>query len=202
MARGRRAIETEDEELARLLGNVPDEPARAAPVAVQASEPVASPAEDRAPAQHPLVRAAVAEAWSLPPTYTLARDVKRHFLTDFLPHIERMAAQQLDIATIAARLGHSSRVLEDAAARFEDVLLALTGGKARGLDDISGALYRNAMIGETGAQTFILRTRGGFTVASERAPSGGSGEGEKVIDVTLDNVNALADRQRALNGPE
>lgn len=135
----------------------------------------------------------------LPAPYTRALAVPRHALTDFLPHLDRMAAQGMELIHIAARLGLSTRVLNDFAERFADVKLALTGGFARGIDEMSGALYRAGVAeGAVGAQTFYLRTKANYRDQKESGPAVVVNVGTAPAPITIEHAADLSERQRAL----
>ena len=149
-----------------------------------------------------LVRARLAELREsergLPPAYSLAHE-ERHALTQYLPHIERMAAQGMHPEQMAYRLGLSPWVFFDAIKHFSDLRLAVTGGAARGVDEQSAALYRAGVVhGQVAAQTFHLRTRGGFREPKEQAPSVVVNIGTEASPRTVQHAGTLAERQRAL----
>lgn len=138
------------------------------------------------------------ETMEVIPPYMLAGDPP-HGLSVHLPDIERMSAQGLEVLQIAMRLGLTESVLTDAAMRFRDVALALTGGRARLWDQASAVLYRKAMAGDTQALTFFLKTKGGFNapvLLQSEPPRDDSGSAPAPI--TLDHVRGMAARQAAL----
>lgn len=137
----------------------------------------------------------------LPPAYKAAYDTPAHFLTPYLGHIDRMAAQGMEPKYIAARIAISLKTLKDAAERFADVSLALTGGLARGIDLVSHAMLDGAVVrGESGPQSLFLKARAGFVTERTGGPSvvvnvGGQPAPETV---TIEAISDMADRQARL----
>ena len=83
-----------------------------------------------------LPRAAfLTELDEIPAAYQIVPAKVPHVFKRFLPQIDGMAAQGMEMAEIAARLRIAAFVLIDAAARFPDVAAAFTGGRARGADE-------------------------------------------------------------------
>lgn len=119
----------------------------------------------------------------------------RHPLRKHLPHIERMAAQGMEPPQIAARLNVPLAVLEAAALEFEDVRVAFTGGRARGVDTASRAILKASERGDVGAAKFLLQSKGGFAPTSrQEAPPPLASSGPAPID--MGDITRRLDDQR------
>lgn len=140
------------------------------------------------------------EAAPLPKPYLMVR-VAHHPLQQYLPAIERMAAQGMQGNMIAARLGITVDELGDYAERCADVRLALTGGAARGVDETTAAARRGALIdGNAAMQRFLMESRGGFATPKEPkiAIAVNAPAMLEHAPVTIDSVHAMAARQQRL----
>lgn len=119
----------------------------------------------------------------LPKTFELVRGVPVHIYTPLLPHIERMAAQGITRPTIAARFGWTVEELNAAADTFADVRAALEGGRARGVEEVSGAQYRNAVAGDSAAAAAYLKGVGEWS-------SGGTPAGTASVTINVSSAPA------------
>ena len=73
--------------------------------------------------------------------------------------VERLAAQGLTLAQIAASFGFSEAVIYKRKRNDEQLVQSLQRGKAKGIAEISNALFQTALEGNTTAQTFYLKNR-------------------------------------------
>lgn len=169
-------------------------------LAREAETPPAPPIRaPEASERHPAVLAHSAALAVPPPYLAAAASTPRHFLTEHLAHIERMAAQGLTLGQIGSRFGFSLAAMTNAFRAFEDVHLAFVGGQARGADERSATLGRIAELGDTGALTFLMKTKDGFTTAQDRGETKAAPE-DRAAGITLEHVSSVADRQKALTG--
>lgn len=90
-------------------------------------------------------------------------------LTIPLDEVERLAARGLDKRQICHALGISPDTLWRREADDKRVTEALERGRARGLADVASALFERALSGDTRAQIYYLRSRGGWTEPAPRS---------------------------------
>ena len=122
------------------------------------------PGERAEGAERPLPRAAfLTEPDEIPHAYQMVPARIPHVFERFLPQIERMAAQGLEVTQIAARLQLPPQALIDAAVRFSDVAAAFTGGTARGADEMSASVYAAGLAGNVAAASLLLKAKYGYT---------------------------------------
>jgi hypothetical protein len=116
-----------------------------------------------------------------------------------LPHLERMAAVGLTPGQIAAHLGVELIAIQEAACFLDDVMLALKGGRARGIDLAASTVGRNIALGATDASRFFLQAQGGEAWQTKKpaivqittaAPT--------YANVDLDAIEQMKARQAAL----
>jgi hypothetical protein len=145
----------------------------------------------------------------LPRTYKIAAGMAdtglREALADpqgywgLLPHVERLAAQGMSLRQIAERLGLSQGALREAWIFLPEVRLALTGGRARGIDDASRTIALNIDKGDTASAVFLLKTKGDYVPAStKQAPAVVVSIGAQPAMVTFAAIEDIRDRMAAL----
>jgi hypothetical protein len=116
-----------------------------------------------------------------------------------LPHVERLAAQGMSLRQIAERLGLSQGAFREAWIFLPEVRLALTGGRARGIDDASRAIAINIDKGDTASAVFMLKTKGDYVPASNKqAPAVVVNIGPQPALVTFAAIEDIRDRMAAL----
>jgi len=86
----------------------------------------------------------------------MARSIKAVWDYD---KVEQLAAQGLTLAQIAAALGYGERTLHDHKVVDSQLSQSLQRGKAKGIAEISNALFQTALEGNTQAQIFYLKNR-------------------------------------------
>ena len=79
---------------------------------------------------------------------------------DTLDKIIQYGAEGLTIGQTARMLGVSRSSLDRRRKEFDEIEEAIKKGQAKGISNISNALYNSAMDGNVTAQIFYLKTRG------------------------------------------
>lgn len=79
-----------------------------------------------------------------------------------LRQVEILASRGLTHAQIAAVLGISEKTLYKRKNESSEIAEAINRGKAKGIAEISNALYESAKKGNTTAQVFFLKAQGGW----------------------------------------
>ena len=80
-----------------------------------------------------------------------------------LNKIEELASQGMTHDQIAYSLGIGSSTLYTQKAKNEEIKEAIKRGQAKGIQQITNALFQNAKEGNLGAQVFYLKNRAGWT---------------------------------------
>ena len=133
-------------------------------------------------------------AMRLPPAWASV-PAEDHPWRRYLPHIERMAAQQMSEEHIAARLGIGLGTLREARTMYADVDAAFAGGAARGVDEVSEMMLARARGGDVNAGKFHLQTAGynrpgPAGAVTVNMPSGG----QQLVSVSVASIDSMANR--------
>ena len=104
---------------------------------------------------------------------------------EILAKVEKLASQGMAEYEIAAALGINWQTL---AARKKDnakFVEYLESGRAKGIAQVSNALFKNAMSGNVTAQKFYLGSRAGWVEKpAEKEPESGTGsKGQLIINL-------------------
>ena len=78
---------------------------------------------------------------------------------DFLEKVEHLAARGLSQQQVCHALGFSETWWYDAKQKNSDISESFKRGQAKGLAEVSNAIYEQAMSGSTGAACFYLKNR-------------------------------------------
>lgn len=93
-----------------------------------------------------------------------------------LKTVESLAAQGLTKEQIANCLGISYQTLNEKSKEYSDFSDAIKRGSAKGIATISNALFSSAKTGNTTAQLFYLKCRGGWKETQVNEHSGIDGK--------------------------
>lgn len=83
----------------------------------------------------------------------------RLITSDFLEEVEHLAARGLSQQQVCHALGLSETWWYDAKQKNSDISDSFKRGKAKGLAEVSNAIYEQALNGSTGAACFFLKNR-------------------------------------------
>ena len=83
----------------------------------------------------------------------------RLITSDFLEEVEHLAARGLSQQQICHALGFSETWWYDAKQKNSDISDSFKRGQAKGLAEVSNAIYEQALNGSTGAACFFLKNR-------------------------------------------
>ena len=90
----------------------------------------------------------------------MKRGPKPRLITDeFLRKVEHLAARSLSQQQVCHALGLSETWWYDAKQKNSDISDSFKRGKAKGLAEVSNAIYEQALNGSTGAACFFLKNR-------------------------------------------
>lgn len=78
---------------------------------------------------------------------------------EIIANVERLASRGLTHLQIAGVLGWGVSTLQDKKAKYKEFSEAIGRGKAKGLAEVSNALYESAMSGNYQSQQFYLKNR-------------------------------------------
>jgi hypothetical protein len=79
-----------------------------------------------------------------------------------LDRVQRLAQRQFTLEEIATRLGMDVSTLYKKKRRFVQISDAIKIGKLEGLEAVSNRLFQDAIAGNTTAQIFIMKCKGGW----------------------------------------
>ena len=83
----------------------------------------------------------------------------RLITSDFLEEVEHLAARRLSQQQVCHALGFSETWWYDAKQKNSDISDSFKRGQAKGLAEVSNAIYEQALNGSTGAACFFLKNR-------------------------------------------
>ena len=83
----------------------------------------------------------------------------RQITRDFLTEVEHLAARGLSQQQVCHALGFSETWWYDAKQKNSDISDSFKRGQAKGLAEVSNAIYEQALNGSTGAACFFLKNR-------------------------------------------
>ena len=83
----------------------------------------------------------------------------RLITSDFLEEVEHLAARGLSQQQVCHALGFSETWWYDAKQKNSDISDNFKRGQAKGLAEVSNAIYEQALNGSTGAACFFLKNR-------------------------------------------
>ena len=83
----------------------------------------------------------------------------RQITRDFLTEVEHLAARGLSQQQVCHALGFSETWWYDAKQKNSDISDSFKKGQAKGLAEVSNAIYEQALNGSTGAACFFLKNR-------------------------------------------
>ena len=83
----------------------------------------------------------------------------RQITRDFLTEVEHLAARGLSQQQVCHALGFSETWWYDANQKNSDISDSFKRGQAKGLAEVSNAIYEQALNGSTGAACFFLKNR-------------------------------------------
>ena len=90
----------------------------------------------------------------------MKRGPKPRLITEeFLAKVEHLAARGLSQQQVCHALGFSETWWYDAKQKNSDISESFKRGQAKGLAEVSNAIYEQAMSGSTGAACFFLKNR-------------------------------------------
>ena len=90
----------------------------------------------------------------------MKRGPKPRLITEeFLAKVEHLAARGLSQQQVCHALGFSETWWYDAKQKNSDISESFKRGKAKGLAEVSNAIYEQALNGSTGAACFFLKNR-------------------------------------------
>ena len=90
----------------------------------------------------------------------MKRGPKPRLITEeFLAKVEHLAARGLSQQQVCHALGFSETWWYDAKQKNSDISESFKRGQAKGLAEVSNAIYEQAMSGSTGAACFYLKNR-------------------------------------------
>ena len=90
----------------------------------------------------------------------MKRGPKPRLITDeFLGKVEHLAARGLSQQQVCHALGFSETWWYDAKQKNSDISDSFKKGQAKGLAEVSNAIYEQALNGSTGAACFFLKNR-------------------------------------------
>ena len=90
----------------------------------------------------------------------MKRGPKPRLITEeFLERVEHLAARGLSQQQVCDALGFSETWWYDAKQKNSDISESFKRGAARGLAEVSNAIYEQALNGSTGAACFFLKNR-------------------------------------------
>ena len=90
----------------------------------------------------------------------MKRGPKPRLITEeFLEKVEHLAARGLSQQQVCDALGFSETWWYDAKQKNSDISESFKRGAARGLAEVSNAIYEQALNGSTGAACFFLKNR-------------------------------------------
>lgn len=108
---------------------------------------------------------------------------------DTLDKIIQYGAEGLTIGQTARMLGVSRSSLDRRRKEFDEIEEAIKKGQAKGISNISNALYNSAMDGNVTAQIFYLKTRG----------EEGQWNDQANVQINVDLTKALTDAHARTN---
>ena len=92
--------------------------------------------------------------------FYMKRGPKPRLITEeFLAKVEHLAARGLSQQQVCHALGFSETWWYDAKQKNSDISDSFKKGQAKGLAEVSNAIYEQAMNGSTGAACFFLKNR-------------------------------------------
>ena len=92
--------------------------------------------------------------------FYMKRGPKPRLITEeFLAKVEHLAARGLSQQQVCHALGFSETWWYDAKQKNSDISESFKRGKAKGLAEVSNAIYEQALNGSTGAACFYLKNR-------------------------------------------
>ena len=83
----------------------------------------------------------------------------RMITSDFLEKVEHLAARGLSQQQVCDALGFSETWWYDAKQKNSEISESFKRGQAKGLAEVSNAIYEQALNGSTGAACFFLKNR-------------------------------------------
>ena len=83
----------------------------------------------------------------------------RQITRDFLTEVEHLAARGLSQQQVCHALGFSETWWYDAKQKNSDISDSFKKGQAKGLAEVSNAIYEQALAGSVGASCFYLKNR-------------------------------------------
>ena len=90
----------------------------------------------------------------------MKRGPKPRLITEeFLAKVEHLAARGLSQRQVCHALGFSETWWYDAKQKNSDISDSFKRGQAKGLAEVSNAIYEQALSGSTGAACFFLKSR-------------------------------------------
>ena len=90
----------------------------------------------------------------------MKRGPKPRLITEeFLAKVEHLAARGLSQQQVCHALGFSETLWYDAKQKNSDISESFKKGQAKGLAEVSNAIYEQALNGSTGAACFFLKNR-------------------------------------------
>ena len=90
----------------------------------------------------------------------MKRGPKPRLITEeFLAKVEHLAARGLSQQQVCHALGFSETLWYDAKQKNSDISESFKRGQAKGLVEVSNAIYEQALNGSTGAACFYLKNR-------------------------------------------
>ena len=90
----------------------------------------------------------------------MKRGPKPRLITEeFLAKVEHLAARRLSQQQVCHALGFSETWWYDAKQKNSDISDSFKRGQAKGLAEVSNAIYEQALNGSTGAACFFLKNR-------------------------------------------
>jgi hypothetical protein len=143
---------------------------------------------------------------ALPPAYEIfqrstsaVEDPAPEAYRSLIKHIARMSRLGLKLEQIADRLALPYLTLREAEVFLPDVRVAMKGGLAAGVENAATRLQEQIDLGDVSATSLFLKTRGGW----QPPPEGplvqiNNNIGQQIASVSVDPINAMAARQRAL----
>jgi hypothetical protein len=129
--------------------------------------------------------------------FVLKGKPERNGYRHLLPHLEKLAANGLSAEQIARVLGMPETLLGQAVAYYPEIYHALSGGRARGINEAAATITANAAKGDTAAAKFKLQTVGGFTTKVQLVQSAPN-TGQQEAPVKSDTTDTLKTRQQEI----